>query len=98
MSNNIERQTHQTYTRLLNRDYKIKKILEIFHRDPKRTQIQTQYIIPSKLSITIDRETNIFHDKTTFTQYLSTNPVLQRIIDGKYQQKKGNYILDKARK
>jgi hypothetical protein len=25
----------------------------------------------------------IFHDKTKFTQCLSTNPALQRIIDGK---------------
>jgi hypothetical protein len=37
-------------------------------------------------------------DKTKFTQYLSTNPVLQRIIDGKCQHKKGNYTLGKARK
>jgi hypothetical protein len=30
----------------------------------------------AKLSITIDGETKIFYDKTKFTQYLSTNPVL----------------------
>jgi hypothetical protein len=35
---------------------------------------------PAKLSITIDGETKVFHDKTKFTQYLSTNPNLQRII------------------
>jgi hypothetical protein len=44
-------------------------------------------LYPAKLSITIDRENNIFHDKTKFTQYLSTNPALQRIIDGKQQHK-----------
>jgi hypothetical protein len=34
----------------------------------------------TKLSITIDGETKIFHDKNKFTHYLSTNPVFQRII------------------
>jgi hypothetical protein len=55
-------------------------------------------IYPAKLSITIDGETKVFHDKTKFTQYLSTNPDLQRIIKGKYQHKDGNYNLEKARK
>jgi hypothetical protein len=44
----------------------------------------TQAIIPSKLSITIDAETKVFHEKTKFTQYLSTNPALQKIIMGKH--------------
>jgi hypothetical protein len=37
----------------------------------------------------------IFHDKTKFTQYLSTNPALQRITVGKHQHKEGNYTLEK---
>ena len=45
---------------------------------------QPRLLYPAKLSITIDGETKIFHDKTKFTQYLSTNPALQRIIDGKH--------------
>ena len=36
--------------------------------------------------------------KNKFTQYLSTNPDLQRIIDRKLQHKKGNYTLEKSRK
>jgi hypothetical protein len=55
-------------------------------------------LYPEKLSITIDGETKIFHDKTKCTQYLSTNQALQRIIDGKYQHKEGNYAPEKARK
>ena len=51
----------------------------------------------AKLPITIDRENKIFHDKTKFTQYLSINTALQRIIDGKHQHKEGNYALEKAR-
>jgi hypothetical protein len=42
---------------------------------------------PSKLSITIDGKTKILHDKMKFTQYLSTNPDLQAITDGKHQHR-----------
>jgi len=45
-----------------------------------------------------NKKTKVFHDKTKFTQYLSTSPALQRIIGGKFQYKEGNYILEKARK
>jgi hypothetical protein len=51
-----------------------------------------------KLSITINRETKIFHDKTKFAEYLSTDPALQGIVYGKHQHKEGNYTLEKARK
>jgi hypothetical protein len=44
---------------------------------------QPRLLYPAKLSITIDGETKVFHDKTKFTQYLSTNPAFQRIIKGK---------------
>jgi hypothetical protein len=52
----------------------------------------------AKFSISIDGETKIFYDKTKFKQYLSTNPALQRIIEGKHQHKEGNYTSEKARK
>jgi hypothetical protein len=45
-------------------------------------------LYPAKLTITIDGETKVFHDKTKFTQYRSTNPALQRIITGKHQEQK----------
>jgi hypothetical protein len=64
-------------------------------RDHK-CQPSLQY--PATLSITMDGETKIVHDKNKFTQYLSTNLALQRIINGKFQSKKGNYTLEKARK
>jgi hypothetical protein len=59
---------------------------------------QSRFLYPAKLSITINEETKIFHDKIKITQYLSTNPVIQRIIYGKHQHKEGNYTLEKARK
>jgi hypothetical protein len=51
----------------------------------------------AKLSITIDRETELFHNKTKFTQYSVENPALQRIINGKLQHREGNYALERAR-
>jgi hypothetical protein len=44
---------------------------------------QPRLLYPAKLSITIDGHTKVFHDKTKFTHYLSTNPALQRIITEK---------------
>jgi hypothetical protein len=38
------------------------------------------------------------YDKTKFTQYLSRNPAIQRIIKRKLQHKEGNYTIEKARK
>jgi hypothetical protein len=59
---------------------------------------QPRLLYPAKLSITIDGETKVFHDKAKFTQYLSTNSALQRIIKGKHQHKDSNYALEKAKK
>jgi hypothetical protein len=59
---------------------------------------QPRLLYPTKLSITIDEETKIFHDKTKFIKYLFINPALQRIIDGKHQNMEGIYTLEKARK
>jgi hypothetical protein len=51
---------------------------------------QPRLLHPEKLSITIDRETKISHDTIKLTQYLFTNPALQRTIDGKLQYKGKN--------
>jgi hypothetical protein len=55
-------------------------------------------LYPAKLSITVDGETKVFHNKTKFTYYLSRNLALQRIITEKKQYKDRHHILDKARK
>jgi hypothetical protein len=61
---------------------------------------QPRLLHPAKLSITIDGETKVFHDKIKFTRYLSTNPAIQKIITEKKkkQYKDRNHILEKARK
>ena len=43
-----------------------------------------------KLSIIIDGENKIFHDKVKFTQYVPNNPALQKVLEGKHQHKKVN--------
>jgi hypothetical protein len=68
------------------------------YRPLREHKCQPRLLYPAKLSITIDGENKLFLGKTTFTQYLSTNPALQRIIDVKHQDKEGNYTLEKARK
>jgi hypothetical protein len=64
----------------------------------RKHKCQPRLLYPAKLSITIDGETKLFHHKTKFTQYLSKNLALQRIIKGKLQHKEENYALEKARK
>jgi hypothetical protein len=49
---------------------------------------QPRLLYPAKFSITLNGGTKIFHDKTKFTQCLSTNPALQRMIDGKCQHRR----------
>jgi hypothetical protein len=49
---------------------------------------QPRLLYPAKLSITIDGVIKIFHDKNKFTHYFTTNPALQRIIDGELQHKR----------
>ena len=46
---------------------------------------------PAKLSITTDGENRIFHDKTKFNLYLSTNPALQKVLEGKFQPNEVSY-------
>ena len=48
---------------------------------------QPRLLYPTKFSITIQGKTKVFHDKNKFIQYLSTNPALQKIINGKLEHK-----------
>ena len=57
-----------------------------------------QATISNKISINIKGETQTFHDKNKFTQYLSMNPALQKIVKGKFQHEEGNYTPEKGRK
>ncbi|MBV2135169.1 hypothetical protein KRX52_20585 [Pseudomonas sp. MAP12] len=52
---------------------------------------QPRLLYPAKLSITIDGENKIFHDKNRFKQYISTNPALQKVLEGKLQLNENNY-------
>jgi hypothetical protein len=59
---------------------------------------QPRLLYPAKLSVTMDVETKVFHDKTKFTQYFSTNIALQRVEKGKFQHKEGIETIEKTRK
>jgi hypothetical protein len=66
----------------------------MLYRPPREHKYCPRLLYPAKLSIIIDGETKVFHYKTKFTQYLSTNPALQRIITGKHQYKDRNNALE----
>jgi hypothetical protein len=51
----------------------------------------------AKLSIHIFGETKIFQGKTKFKKYLSTNPDLLRILEGKLQHKEGTCTKESTR-
>ena len=53
---------------------------------------QTRLLYSAKLSITIEEQNKIFHDKTRFNHYLVTNPDLHKILEGKLQPKEVGYI------
>jgi hypothetical protein len=61
-------------------------------------KFQPRLLYPAKLSITIDGETKVFHNKTKFTHYLSTNPALQRIITEKKPIQEGEQRPRKNKK
>jgi hypothetical protein len=70
-------------------------------RTLREHKFQPGLLYPAKLSITIDRERKVFHDKNKFTHYLSTNPALPRIITTTTEKKKykeGNLALEKTRR
>jgi hypothetical protein len=51
-----------------------------------------------KISISIDGETKILQDNTKIKQYLSTNPTLQRNLEGKFQKQEGYLHQWKSKK
>ena len=53
---------------------------------------QLRLLYSAKLSITIEEQNKIFHDKTRFKKYLATNPALYKILEGKLQPKEVGYI------
>jgi hypothetical protein len=59
---------------------------------------QAKLLYPPKLSITIDGEKKVLYDNTKFTQYLSKNPAIQRIINGKFQQRRETMPYKKSKK
>jgi hypothetical protein len=63
----------------------------------RELKCQPRILYPAKLSINIDGQPKISQDKTKFKQHLSTNPALQRILEGKLQHKEVTYTKEKTR-
>jgi hypothetical protein len=82
------------YTRLLIRDYESRRSRTDVIQTLRECKCQPKLLYPAKLSTTIDGKTTVFHDKTKFTQYLST---LQRIIK-ENSNTRGEWQLIKCKK
>ena len=52
---------------------------------------QPRLLYPEKHSVTVNGQSKIFHDRTRFKQYPTTNPALHKVLEGKLQQKEVNY-------
>jgi hypothetical protein len=76
---------------------KAKKAWESIIQTLRDHRCHPRLLYPSKFSITINGETKTFRGKTKFRQYLSNNPTLQRILEGKFQHKEGNYTQKNTR-
>jgi hypothetical protein len=64
----------------------------------RELKCQPRLLYPPKLSIAIDGETKVFHDKTKFIHYLSANSALQRIIKVKTPTQGGKLCPRKSKK
>ena len=67
-------------------------------QNQREHKCQPRLLYTAKILITIDEENKIFHDKTKFTQHLSTNPDIQSIINEKLQYKEAYQNLEKSKK
>jgi hypothetical protein len=81
------------------RDYERQKILDRCYTDTKRTQCQPRLLNPAKLSITIDGESKVFHDKKQIhiLTFHKSSPSKNNNRKKK-QYKDRNHALEKARK
>ena len=62
---------------------------------PKFTSCKQRHLYPANLPFTINGENKIFYDKNRFKQYVSANPVLQKVLEEKPQIKEANYTHKK---
>ena len=69
--------------RLLNGNHENQNVLYRCAADIKRPWIQPRLPYSAMISITIDGENKVFHDKTRFKQYLSSKSALQKVLEGK---------------
>ena len=59
---------------------------------PRDHRYQSTLLYPAKLSIILEGQNKVFHDKTRFHQYLVTNPALHKVLEGKFQPNEVGYI------
>jgi hypothetical protein len=83
-TSNIFKLTYWNYTWFLSGDYKSEGPGKIYYT---LWEIINVRLYPAKISITRDRENKIFHNKSKFKWYLSTNAALQKVLEWEIQPK-----------
>ena len=78
----------------LNRDSKSQKGLDRYPATSKKHRYQPRLLYSAELSITINGENKKLQDKSKSKQYLFTNLILQKILEGKLHPKEVNYIQE----
>jgi hypothetical protein len=81
-TNNIQRKSPQNHSRFLNRNIKSKMSLEWGLPGTEWSNFNPKIFYPAKLSFKIDGTIKAFHDKQKLKQYMTTNPPLQKILQG----------------
>jgi hypothetical protein len=71
--------------------------LKEFIQTLRKHKCQPRLLYPAKLSIIINEETKIFHEKKQILKNLFTHPAIQRLIEGKLQHMKESYTQGKPR-
>jgi hypothetical protein len=73
----IKRKNHRNNSRFLNSNSKCKKVIK---RCKKESSCQPRLVYPAKLSFLIKGEIKTFHNKKKVNEFVTTKPILQKIL------------------
>jgi hypothetical protein len=81
-TSNLQRETQQTCSRLLNETFKARRACSEVLQALNESNFNPRIPYPAKLSFKIDGAIKVFHDKQKLKQYMTTKTLLQKILQG----------------
>jgi hypothetical protein len=79
-TSNLQRETQQTCSRLLNETFKARRACSEVLQALNESNFNPRIPYPAKLSFKIDGAIKVFHDKQKLKQYMTTKTLLQRFF------------------